>query len=46
VSDAAQTDDEFFEERAAVREFDGGYPRDEAERLARDDVQRWEEQKL
>lgn len=25
---------EFFEERAAVREFEAGFPRDEAERLA------------
>jgi hypothetical protein len=25
---------EFFEERAGVREFDGGWPRAEAERLA------------
>lgn len=27
-----------FEERAAIREFDGGYPRHEAERLARTDL--------
>ena len=29
---------EFFEERAGVREFDGGYSRDEAERLAFQDT--------
>lgn len=29
---------EFFEERAAVREFEAGYPRDEAERLAFQDT--------
>ena len=30
---------ELFEERAGIREFDGGLPREEAERLAREDVQ-------
>lgn len=29
---------DLFEERAAIREYDGGYTRDEAERLASDDV--------
>ena len=29
---------EFYEERAGVREFDGGYPREEAERLAFQDT--------
>lgn len=29
---------EFYEERAGVREFDGGYPRAEAERLAFQDT--------
>lgn len=29
---------EFFEERAGVREFDGRYPRDEAERYAFQDT--------
>jgi hypothetical protein len=29
---------ELLEERAGVREFDGGFPRAEAERLAVDDV--------
>ena len=28
-----------FEERAAIREFDGGFPRDVAEFLARDEIQ-------
>ena len=33
---------EHFEERAAIREFDGGAPRDEAEALAVGDVAlRW-----
>lgn len=31
---------EVFDERAAVREFDGGFPRDEAEKLALEDVRR------
>lgn len=29
---------EIFEERAAIREFDGGYTREEAERLAMEEV--------
>lgn len=29
---------ELFEERSAIREFDGGLPRHEAERLAHEDV--------
>ena len=29
---------EYFEERAAIREFDGGIPRAEAERLAMQDL--------
>lgn len=29
---------EFFEERAAIRQYDAGYKREEAERLARLDV--------
>ena len=28
----------YFDERAGIREFDGGLPRPEAERLAREDV--------
>jgi len=32
---------EFFEERAAIREFDGGLSRQDAEAQARDDVLRW-----
>lgn len=35
---AAVIDREAFEERAAIREFDGGYSRQEAERLARSDL--------
>ena len=34
----SQTDDETFEERAAIHEFDGGLSRDEAEILARADA--------
>lgn len=29
---------EFFEERAAIREFEGGYSREEAEQLARQEM--------
>lgn len=32
---------EFFEERAAIREYDGGMSRKDAEAEARDDVLRW-----
>lgn len=32
---------EFFEERAAIREFDAGYPRQAAERLAKIDTARF-----
>lgn len=32
---------ELYEERAAIREFYAGYPRGEAERLARADVAAW-----
>jgi hypothetical protein len=35
---AAVIDHEAFEERPAIREFDGGYTRREAERLARADL--------
>jgi hypothetical protein len=31
---------EMWSERAAIREYDGGYPRAEAERLATEDVLR------
>jgi hypothetical protein len=30
---------EHYEERAAIREYDAGFSREEAERLAREDVQ-------
>lgn len=33
-----ELDREHFEERAAIREFDAGFPRAEAERLAREAV--------
>ncbi len=33
-------DEERFEERAAIREFDGMFPRAEAERLAREEMGR------
>ncbi|MBR8218296.1 hypothetical protein HT749_31965 [Burkholderia cepacia] len=32
---------EWFQERAAIREFDGGLLRVEAERLALEDTRRW-----
>ena len=35
------TDREFFEERAAIREFDGGMSRKEAEKAAALDVERY-----
>lgn len=35
---AVMIDREAFEERAAIREFDGGYTRQEAERLALTDI--------
>ena len=34
----ATIDREAFDERAAIREFDGGFNRKEAERLAHDDL--------
>lgn len=39
ANDAEAFDCEYFVERAAVREFDGGYDRQEAERLAMIDLQ-------
>ena len=41
----AQRLTELFEERAAIREFDGGLNREDAETLAREDVKRMQEQK-
>jgi len=38
---AAPFDREWFEERAAIYEFDAGFPRPEAERLARLEVTKW-----
>jgi hypothetical protein len=38
VSDLTPDQRELWEERAAIREYDGGYPRAEAERLALADV--------
>lgn len=32
---------ELYEERAAIREYDGNQPRPEAEAGAREDVERW-----
>lgn len=32
---------EWFQERAAIREFEGGFLRAEAERLALEDTRRW-----
>lgn len=37
-------DDELFDERAAIREFCGGLPRDLAEAMARWDVKEWAKQ--
>ena len=36
---------ELFEERAAIREFDGGLNREDAETLAREDIKRMQEQR-
>jgi hypothetical protein len=36
-----EADRELFEERAAIREYDGRMPRQAAERGARQDVERW-----
>ena len=41
----ATIDREAFEERAAIREFDGGFNRQEAERLAIADLERTREAK-
>lgn len=38
---AAGFDREWFEERAAIYEFDAGFPRHEAERLAMMEVSKW-----
>jgi hypothetical protein len=37
---ASEAERSLFEERAAIREFLGGMPREEAEAAAREDVQR------
>lgn len=39
--DTADFDHEWFEERAAIYEFDAGFPRPEAERLAIKEVLKW-----
>lgn len=41
---AADFDREWYEERAAILEFDAGLPRHEAERLAYMEVTLWQEQ--
>lgn len=38
---AADFDREWFEERAGILEFDAGYPRHEAEKLAYLEVTKW-----
>jgi len=38
---AADFDREWFEERAAIYEFEAGFPRHEAERLARKEIMQW-----
>lgn len=40
----APFDQEWFEERAAILEYDAGYPRCEAERLAYMEVTLWQQQ--
>ena len=40
-STAADFDREFYEERAGILEFDAGFPRHEAERLAMEEVSKW-----
>lgn len=42
IIDAAPFDVELFEERAAILEFDAGFPRQEAERLAKEEVIKWQ----
>ncbi|MBM3272966.1 hypothetical protein FJY94_06950 [Candidatus Kaiserbacteria bacterium] len=39
---AADFDREWFEERAAIYEFDAGFPRHEAERLAMEEIAKWQ----
>lgn len=41
---AADFDREWFEERAGILEFDAGYPRHEAEKLAYMEVTLWQQQ--
>lgn len=41
---AADFDLEWYEERAAILEYDAGYPRHEAERLAYMEVRLWQQQ--
>lgn len=40
VADYDEGTREWFWERAAIREFEGGWPREQAERLAREDTER------
>lgn len=39
---AADFDHEFYEERAAVFEYDGGFPRDVAESMALQETLKWQ----
>jgi len=39
---ATDFDREWFEERAAIYEFDAGFPRHDAERLAMEEVTKWQ----
>ncbi len=41
VDDYNEDDREWFWERAAIREFEGGWSRQQAERLALEDTERW-----
>lgn len=41
VADYDEDAREWFWERAAIREFEGGLPRPKAERLALEDSERW-----
>lgn len=41
IADYDEDAREWFWERAAIREFEGGLPRERAERMALADTQRW-----
>ena len=39
INHLSEDEREHYEERAAIREYEGGLPREESERLAREDVE-------